>query len=60
MSGFVEHTLKILLGIGLLLGGFIVAAMWGINTTTGQITNVVFLGIGIILGIGGIVALKRL
>ncbi|MEM3062095.1 MAG: hypothetical protein QW303_00925 [Nitrososphaerota archaeon] len=59
MGSFAEHTLKILLGLGLLIGGFVLAIS-GINATTLQITNIYFLGVGIILMIVGIVALKKL
>ncbi|HYL66973.1 MAG TPA: hypothetical protein VEU72_07445 [Nitrosopumilaceae archaeon] len=60
MADFAEHALKIALGLGLLIGGFILLIVWGVNTTTGQITNIVALGIGIILMIGGSLALKKL
>lgn len=56
---FSEHALKIGLGIGLLIIGFILA-LAGFNTSTVQITNIYAFGIGIILMIGGIIALKKL
>lgn len=60
MVDFMEHALKILLGLGLLIGGFVIAMFLGINTSTWAITNIIALGIGAILMIGGIVALKKL
>lgn len=58
MTSFKELALKIGLGLLLLSIGFILLVS-GIDTKTLQITNVYYLGIGIILMIGGGYALKK-
>ena len=58
LMGFLEHALKIGLGLALLIVGFVLAVS-GINITTTQVTNIYYLGIGVILMIGGIIALKK-
>ena len=58
LMGFLEHALKIGLGLALLIVGFVLAVS-GINIITTQVTNIYYLGIGVILMIGGIIALKK-
>lgn len=59
MSSFPQNIAGVLVGIALLIVGFFLLIS-GINTTTMQITNVYYLGIGIIVMIGGLVVFKKL
>jgi hypothetical protein len=59
MSSLPHNMIGVLFGIALLIAGFILLIS-GINTTSMQITNVYYLGIGIIVMIGGLVIFKKL
>jgi len=59
VSSFPQNIAGVLVGIALLIVGFFLLIS-GINTTTMQITNVYYLGIGIIVMIGGLVVFKKL
>jgi len=59
MTNFSEQFLKIILVLGLLIGGFILVVS-GIDTTTLQLINIYFLGIGVILMIVGVVFIKKM